>query len=263
MLTTLGDPVHYQLPIGDELIAMNPLVGQDISLQYSGDINCIACGRKTGKSFNQGYCYPCFKSLPECDSCIIKPELCHYQQGTCRDPAWGEQHCLREHYVYLANSSGIKVGITRGTQIPTRWMDQGATQALPIIRVRNRLQSGLVEVVIKQHVADKTHWQRMLKGEPEKVDLLARRDELLEVCQAELQDIIAEKGEDSLTFLEQDVVTINYPVTEYPLKVKSFNFDKTAEVSGKLLGIKGQYLILDSGVINMRKFAGYHVTLQF
>ncbi len=263
LVTSLDDPVQYRLPIGDELVVMNPLIGQNIRLQYSGDINCIACGRKTGKSFNQGYCYPCFKRLPECDSCIIKPELCHYAQGTCRDASWGEQHCLREHYVYLANSSGIKVGITRGSQIPTRWMDQGATQALPIIRVANRLQSGLVEVIIKQHVADKTHWQRMLKGTPEKVDLIARRDELLEVCRTELQNIIAEQGENSLVFLQQDVVTINYPVDEYPLKVKSFNFDKTAEVSGKLLGIKGQYLILDSGVINMRKFAGYHVDLHY
>jgi len=171
LTTSLADTVHYHLPIGDEKLPLNPLIGSFISLSSLGEINCVACGRKTSKSFNQGYCYPCFQSLAQCDSCIVKPEQCHYFKGTCREPDWGQSHCLQDHYVYLANSSGLKVGITRGTQIPTRWMDQGATQALPIYRVKNRLISGLVEVALKQHVADKTHWQRMLKGEPQPVDL--------------------------------------------------------------------------------------------
>ena len=261
LVTELQDTVHYQLPIGDEQISMNALIGQPISLSYSGEIHCIACGRKTNKSFSQGFCYPCFQSLAQCDSCIIKPEQCHYFEGTCREPQWGETHCLRDHYVYLANSSGIKVGITRGTQIPTRWMDQGASQALPIFRVQNRLISGQVEVALKQHVADKTSWQRMLKGEPEPADLIAKRDELFATCQPELQQITAQHGDGAVTPLyDAEVVSINYPVDEYPSKVKSFNFDKTPEVSGVLKGIKGQYLILDTGVLNIRKFSGYKLT---
>ena len=263
LVTDLQDTVQYTLPVGDERVPMNSRIGKPLTLTASGEINCVHCGRKTSKSFNQGYCYPCFRSLAECDSCIIKPEQCHYFEGSCREPEWGETHCLQDHYVYLANSSGIKVGITRGTQIPTRWMDQGATQALPVFRVKNRLVSGLVEVALKQHVADKTHWQRMLRGEAERVDLESRRDELLDTCEPELAAISELHGEDALIPLEQErTVDIRYPVETYPDKVKSFNLDKTPEVSGVLQGIKGQYLILDTGVLNIRKFAGYEVTLE-
>jgi hypothetical protein len=263
LATSLAETVQYHLPIGNEKVALNPLIGSFISLTSLGEINCVACGRKTSKSFNQGFCYPCFQSLAQCDSCIVKPEQCHYFEGTCREPDWGRSHCLQDHYVYLANSSGTKVGITRGTQIPTRWMDQGATQALPIYRVKNRLISGLVEIALKQHVADKTHWQRMLKGEPEPVDLAAKRDELFATCAAETAAILDQHTEDALTPLaNQQAVSISYPVNEYPDKVKSFNFDKTPQVSGVLLGIKGQYLILDSGVLNIRKFSGYKIHFQ-
>jgi hypothetical protein len=263
LITRLVDPVEYQLPIGDERVPLNPLIGEDVRLQFAGEIHCIECGRKTNKSFNQGYCYPCFRSLAQCDSCIVKPEQCHYFAGTCREPDWAEQHCLQDHFVYLANSSGIKVGITRGSQIPTRWMDQGASQALPIIRVRNRLVSGLAEVIFKQHVADKTAWQRMLKGIPEPVDLVTRRDELFDICRQELQRLANQQGEDSFSLLENETVReINYPVDEYPGKVTSLNFDKTPEIEGRLRGIKGQYLILSSGVLNIRKFSGYNIKLS-
>lgn len=267
MHTQHGDTVQYKLPMNNQqsnqLIAMNELIGQSIKLTHNQEINCIACGRKTKKSFSQGFCYPCFQSLAQCDSCIIKPEKCHYAEGTCREPQWGEQHCLTDHYVYLANSSGLKVGITRGTQIPTRWMDQGATQAIPIFRVKDRLTSGLVEVIFKNHVADKTSWQKMLKGDAEPLDMQQKRDELFSQCEAEINSLKETAGEDALTFLsDEKTVEISYPVNEYPTKVKSFNFDKTPEVSGVLNGIKGQYLILDSGVLNMRKFGGYQLTLE-
>lgn len=263
MHTRLNGQVEYSLPIGDQRVDMNGLIGEHIQLRFDGLINCIACGRKTSKSFNQGYCYPCLQSLAQCDSCIIKPELCHFAAGTCREPDWGLQHCMRDHYVYLANSSGLKVGITRGTQIPTRWMDQGASQALPIFRVKDRLSSGLLEVIFKGYVADKTSWQRMLKGEPQAIDLPAQRDQLLDTCEAQLDALIQQQGEAGIHYLaHESVVNIEYPVQVYPEKVKSLNFDKTPEISGRLNGIKGQYLLLDSGVLNIRKFGGYHISLQ-
>jgi len=263
MQTRLNDTVQYHLPIGDELVDMNVLLGSEINLTYQGEINCIACDRKTKKSFSQGFCYPCFQSLAQCDMCIMKPEKCHYAEGTCREPEWGEQFCFQDHYVYLANSSGLKVGITRGTQIPTRWMDQGATQAIPIFKVKNRLTSGLVEVIFKNHVADKTSWQKMLKGEADKLDMQARRDELFALSKSALDDLTDSLDSDAITFLDNEsVIDINFPVETYPEKVKSFNFDKTPEVSGVLNGIKGQYLILDNGVLNMRKFGGYKLTLE-
>lgn len=267
MHTTLAEPVHYALALdnddtGKTAINLNAAIGHELTLKHTGNIHCVHCGRKTKKSFNQGYCYPCFKRLAQCDSCIVKPELCHYNQGTCREPEWGEAHCLQAHYVYLANSSGVKVGITRHTQIPTRWIDQGAIAALPIFKVQSRLLSGLVEVAFKAHVADKTHWQRMLKNHVETIDLKAKRDELLQTLETVLEDFDSRYGKEAVSVLEDaEVVNIQYPVEIYPSKVKSMNFDKTAEVSGILNGIKGQYLIFDSGVINIRKFSGYEVEL--
>ena len=253
-------PVTYQLPLTNNLVALNPVVGQSITLNYTGNIFCVHCDRKISKSFNQGYCYPCFTSLAQCDMCIMKPEQCHYEAGTCREPEWGLAQCFQPHYVYLANSSGIKVGITRHTQIPTRWIDQGAVQALPIMKVQSRLISGLVEIELAKHVSDKTSWQRMLKNLQEEVDLIAKRDELLALCDKEIVVIQERFGKSAIEVLvNEDVVSIQYPVQTYPIKVKSFNFDKIAEVSGVLQGIKGQYLLLDSGVINIRKFAGYEV----
>ena len=225
-------------------------------------INCIHCGRKTSKSFNQGYCYPCFKRLAQCDSCIVSPEKCHYAAGTCREPEWGETHCMIDHIVYLANTSGIKVGITRGSQVPTRWMDQGATQAKPIFRVDSRHHSGMVEVLFKTQIADKTNWQAMLKGDAEDRDLEAIRRELLAVCGDEVQSLQQVHGIQSITELVDAPETrIRYPVTSHPQKVTSFNLDKTPSIGGTLMGIKGQYLMFDTGVINIRKYGGYHLTL--
>ena len=263
MHSRLSQPVEYQLRLGESDIALNPLMQKKISLQYSGLIHCVNCGRKTNKSFNQGYCYPCFQKLAECDSCIIHPEKCHFDQGSCRDPAWGERYCMQDHIVYLANSSGLKVGITRATQVPTRWIDQGATQALAIIRVRTRLQSGSVEVMFKQFVADKTNWRDMLKGDATPLDMHAEAERLLAECEADLKELVDKFGFFAISVLNGvDVVSIEYPVERYPEKITSLNFDKTPIVEGTLLGIKGQYLILDSGVINMRRFSGYEVALH-
>ncbi|MGB0468244.1 MAG: DUF2797 domain-containing protein [Pontibacterium sp.] len=263
MHTELSDPVQYRLPVGDTEIPLNNLIGQPVRLNWLGAINCIHCGRKTNKSFSQGFCYPCFKKLPQCDLCIMSPEKCHFDKGTCRDPAWGEANCFTAHYVYLANSSGVKVGITRGNQVPTRWMDQGAIQALPIFRVDTRQQSGLVERLLGEHVSDKTNWRAMLKGQVDLLDLKAERDKLFELCAEGLSELEQRFGLQALQRLpDADQLEIKYPVLNYPQKVTSFNFDKTAEVSGVLQGIKGQYLILDTGVINMRKFTAYQIAFS-
>jgi hypothetical protein len=256
----LATIVQYQLPLDDQRIALNDLIGHSIRLEHMGDIHCIHCGRRTKKSFSQGYCYPCFNKLPQCDSCIMSPEKCHFHHGTCRDPQWGEKYCFTDHFVYLANSSGVKVGITRGTQLPTRWIDQGATQGLPIFRVQTRYQAGLIEDCIREHVADKTSWQKMLKGDAEPADLAAIRDDLLAKSESGLELLEQEFGLQALQRLYNETTTqIDFPVTRFPEKVKSFNLDKAPVVEGELQGIKGQYLILDTGVINIRKYTGYNV----
>lgn len=263
MKVQMSSPVKYQLPLDDALVELNPGIGSTIRLEYQGEINCIACGRKTSKSYAQGHCYPCFIGLAECDMCIVKPETCHFDAGTCREPEWAQQHCMQSHFVYLANSSGIKVGITRGTQIPTRWIDQGASQALPIFKVSNRYQSGLLEVAIKQHVSDRTDWRKMLKGDAEPRDLEAMRDQLAELCSEQIYELQQRFGGENIQFLpDETVVEIIYPVERYPEKVKSLNLDKIPLIQALILGIKGQYLILDSGVINIRKYSGYKLDVD-
>ncbi|MCF7969858.1 MAG: DUF2797 domain-containing protein [Methylococcaceae bacterium] len=260
MTTELQTPVKYQLPLGEQSIELNPFIGKHIQLSYTGNIACVHCQRAIKRAFNQGFCYPCFISLAQCDMCIMKPETCHYAAGTCREPSWGEEFCFQPHYVYLANSSGVKVGITRHTQVPTRWIDQGAVQALPIFKVPSRYLSGLVEVIIAEYISDKTSWQKMLKNGQDDVDLIAKRDELLVFVQERLNALKKQFGEQAIEFLsEQQVIDIHYPVDQYPIKVKSFNLDKNPVVEGVLHGIKGQYLLLDTGVINIRKFTGYEV----
>ncbi|WP_439136001.1 DUF2797 domain-containing protein [Pseudomaricurvus sp.] len=260
MKTDHAQPVRYTLPLGDNRIELSPLMGKTIRIEYSGAIHCQHCGRKTKKSFSQGYCYPCFKALAQCDSCMMSPEKCHYDAGTCRQPEWGEEFCMTDHIVYLANSSGIKVGITRMSQVPTRWMDQGAIQALPIFRVATRQQSGFVEDLLREQVADKTNWRKMLKGDVEYLDLAAIRDEVLDNA---WNDIVALQKRFGLAAIQAiddgDVYEFDYPVDEFPTKVTTHNLDKTSTVEGTLKGIKGQYLILDTGVINIRKFGAYHV----
>ncbi len=263
MRTELVDTVNYQLPVGEVLIELNPLIGQEISLVYSGKIFCIECGRKTNKSFNQGYCFPCLRRLAACDTCIVRPELCHYHEGTCREPQWGEAHCMQPHVVYLANSSGLKVGITRKTQVPTRWIDQGAIQALPIVEVDTRLQSGLIETALKGTVNDKTDWRRMLKGLQTEIDLTAEWEELRGSGNGMFTEFQSRFGLHAVRLSEHEVPTrITYPVLRYPEKIKAHNFDKERVVKGVLEGIKGQYLILDHGVLNIRKFAGYEVSFN-
>ncbi len=251
--------VLYSLPLSNLEHPLNLYLGKILRLKFLDEINCINCQRKTNKSFGQGYCYPCFMRLAACDSCIVSPEKCHYHLGTCREPLWGEEHCMIDHYVYLANSSGIKVGITRNTQVPTRWIDQGAVQAMPLLKVKQRFHSGLLEVAFKEHVADKTNYRRMLTS-GEHMDLIEIKYKLLGEVKKTLSNFIEEHGVNSVEVITDDTVhEFNYPILEYPSKVVSKGLDKNPLVEGTLLGIKGQYLILDTGVINIRKHNGYKV----
>ena len=247
---------QYQLPIGDKLLSMNDLVGEEITLSFDQTIHCQNCGKRTNKSYSQGHCYPCSQKLASCDLCIMKPETCHYHLGTCREPQWGLDNCFSPHIIYLANSSGVKVGITRKRNIPSRWIDQGAINALPMLEVDTRLKSGELEMALKQFVNDKTNWRQMLKNEVAPIDLLAIKHQLL----SEIGNIIDSTGAQTL---DNEALEINYPVVEYPSKISSLNFDKTPTITGVLKGIKAQYLILESGVLNIRKFSGYNITITY
>lgn len=259
MLAKASLPIHYSLPLGDECLALNPFLGKTLSLKFMGKIICIACQQPIKKSYQDGYCFPCVQRLARCDLCIVKPERCHYHLGTCREPDWGQSHCMVPHYVYLANASGLKVGITRVSQIPTRWIDQGAIEALPIMKVPTRRISGLVEVEMAQCVSDRTHWQKMLRGETPVVNLIEERDKLLEKMGNKLQTLPITSDQKIEYLWDHSLSQFDYPVLEYPKKVVSLSFDKTDLIQGTLLGIKGQYLLLDTGVLNIRRHSGYVV----
>ena len=249
MKTELNHPVKYFLPIGDKLLGMNQWIGKHIQFHFNDEIYCLDCGQRTKKSFNQGFCYTCFQNSPMSSECIIKPELCRAHLGEGRDMEWEREHHLKDHYVYLAVSSGVKVGITRDTQVPTRWIDQGASYAVPIARTPNRYLCGMIEVSLKQHLSDRTAWQRMLKNEITHVDLTEKREEVFKLIPKEYHKYLLKK---------EDILNIQYPVNEYPTKVKSLSFDKTPRIQGHLMGIKGQYLLFEDGqVLNMRKHQAY------
>ncbi|SME95778.1 DUF2797 domain-containing protein [Pseudobacteriovorax antillogorgiicola] len=247
-----GQEILYFMANESSFINLNEFLDQSLSLEFTGQINCIHCDRTTKKSFGQGFCFPCFRSLARCDMCLVRPETCHFQQGTCREPEWGIENCMQAHTVYLANSSGLKVGITRGENPLGRWMDQGAVAAIPLATVNRRIDAGRVEVALKQIVSDKTNWRKMLKGDVDEVDLCQEREKMRQYMPDDV----------TYQWSKAPAVNIRYPIVEHPKKVTSFNFDKNPLVEGTLKGIKGQYLIFDTGVINIRKFAGYRISFR-
>lgn len=251
----IGDEVSYYLTLGPDIINMNELLGNTIEMEYQGVIHCIRCGRVTRKSFAQGFCYPCFTTAPETSECVLRPELCRAHEGESRDMKWSEDHCLQDHIVYLAISSGLKVGVTRSSQVPTRWIDQGAWKAIRLARTPNRFLAGQIEVALKAQMSDKTNWRNMLTNKIDRdIDLVEEKNKVSGSLTEELSVYLSPDNE---------ITEIRYPVHQYPEKVKSLSFDKLDFVSGKLMGIKGQYLIFSDGsVLNIRKHNGYLVNLE-
>lgn len=261
MESALNGVVDYTMVVGEHRISLKEHFNQPVRLAFSGNIYCVQCGRKTSKSFQQGHCFPCMRKINECNNCILHPERCLVEKGCCPLDDWAHVQCDKPHIVYLANTSGLKVGVTRETQVPTRWIDQGAMQALPIYRTQNRYQAGIIEVAFKSAVADKTNWRTMLKQDAINMDLLAERDRLQREVMSSIAPIL-EKYPDSIELLDETPVVLKFPVSSYPEKISSLSLDKTPEVSGTLLGIKGQYWLMDTGVMNIRKFSGYDIEWQ-
>ena len=255
MDTNLQDVVQYKLDIHGENILMNELIGKQIKIEWSGQVIC-SCGKKMKKFYRSGFCYDCFYESPLASQSIFKPELCTAHLGIEeRDLEWEKTFQLAPHYVYLANSSGIKVGITRGTQGVIRWMDQGASQAILLAEVPNRRFSGDIEVELKKYVDDVTNWRKMLSGKPKPVDLVKMKENLSTYVPEELKQYI---------LLDNTVTEINYPVREYPKKINSTKLERTPIIEGELKGIKGQYLLLDGDrVFNIRAHEGFISTFSF
>lgn len=247
-------------PENSKQFSINKLIGKNIELIFTNSIFCCDCGKKTKKAFGQGFCYPCFIKSPINSECIIRPELCKAHLGEGRDVDWEIRNHLQPHIVYLAWSSHYKVGVTRDTQVPTRWIDQGAYLAAPVAECPNRYLAGSIEIALKDHFSDKTSWQKMLKFQP---DMFLNTDTFLQ----KHSEVIEKLPEPFLKYgvkSTPDVLSINYPVHHHLTKVKSQRLDKAPIISGKLMGIKGQYLIFDSdNVFNVRSHTGYQVQLNY
>ena len=261
MKAQLADLVQYQLPLHDVLeenhsIPLNELIGQTLRITFENAIHCVVTGKKIKKAYGDGMSFDAFMTSPHASPSIIRPELSRIHEGIAlRDYDWEMENHNQPHYAYLSNTSGIKIGVTRTTQIPTRWIDQGATQAVVIAETPYRQAAGLVEVALKAHLADKTNWQQMLKGESTLLDLLTERSRYSSLLPEDLKQWIKEEAEE---------IKINYPVIKYPEKVKSVKLDTNPEIEGRLTGIKGQYWIFDNNtVINIRSHTGYRISLEF
>ncbi|WP_339061125.1 DUF2797 domain-containing protein [Tepidibacillus marianensis] len=247
-------PIQYYLQIGEEKFLLNDTIGKNTRIAFQNEIHCIYCGRKIKKTYNNGSCYPCFIKLPQNDLCIVKPNLCHYAEGTCRDSEFGDHHCNMSHYVYLALSSDVKVGLTRTPNAFKRWVDQGAVQSIPIAELPTRKMAGDLELFLTNHLPDKTNWRKMLKGDIVEKDILQIREEVRKLIPEEYQSYLL------------DIEEINefiYPIQDTVTNVSSINLDKQPIFEGKLIGMKGQYLLFDTGVLNVKKYAGYHIEIEF
>ncbi|AOP33921.1 hypothetical protein A0128_08765 [Leptospira tipperaryensis] len=231
-------------------------LGKKYKLEFTGRIRCVSCGRITKKSFNQGNCFTCFQTLAENDLCILRPDTCHFHLGTCRQPDWGDSHCFRPHTVYLANSSAIKVGITKENPVSNRWVDQGAVQGIPLVEVNSRRDAGIIEKELSKVLSDRTTWQKMVSGDPEEIDLSERKKEFLQ----KIEDLDFDL--DYRVSPQEEPTRIRYPVLHFPQKILSLSPEKNLVIEDVLTGIKGQYLLFQSGVINIRAYGGYEATLS-
>ena len=255
MLTQHREPIVYELGSDDSMIDFNSLINKNIKISWNGVIICRKCKKKTKKSFGEGFCYPCFMSAPEASPCILKPELCQAHLGIGRDLEYEEKNHNQPHAVYLAATDKVKVGVTRSTQIPTRWIDQGANKAIVLAITPNRHRAGVLEVALKSIYSDKTNWRSMLKNlTDESIDLEEEKWSCYELLPSDLQQY----------FVEDDTIyNFIYPSEKYPTNVSSINLQKTAAIEGVLTGIKGQYLIFDNEyVFNVRRHTSFEIELN-
>jgi len=253
MQTEFLEPIQYYLVFENDFIHVNQLINKSIRMKLIGH-QCLSCGLDL-PIYRQGFCKSCFFDKPTAGEWIMRPELSKAHLGIeDRDLQYEKQAQLQPHIVYLANSSNVKVGVTRKSQVPTRWIDQGAHEAIEIVEVPNRYLAGITEVALKEHVADKTNWRKMLKNDIEDADLIEWRNNLKAFIPDDVKDY----------FIEHNAEThLNFPVEKYPEKPNSLNIKKQIEYSGKLVGIKGQYLIFeDNTVFNIRANEGLVVELD-
>ncbi len=252
METEFASPIQYYLVFENDFINMNQLLDKTIGLQFV-KYQCLNCNLNK-PIYRQGFCKSCFYDVPQAADWVMRPELstAHLDKED-RDLEYEKKVQLQPHIVYLANSSNVKVGVTRKSQVPTRWIDQGAHEAIEIVEVPNRYLAGITEVALKDHVSDKTNWRSMLKNEIKDENLVEWREKLKGFVPSEAMDYFIESNSET---------NLEFPVLKYPEMPKSLNLKKEKLYTGKLVGVKGQYLIFeDNTVFNVRANEGLVVQI--
>lgn len=253
MITENGNPIRYYLNLQDDYLDINQQIGKKIKIYHDHNA-CLNCGSDL-IIYRMGYCKTCFYTVPEANENIIRPELSKAHLGIAeRDLEWEMAFQLQPHVVYLAVSSDLKVGVTRANQMFTRWIDQGASYAAVLAKTGNRYEAGMIEVALKNHIADKTSYQKMLRNEVPQIDLLHQKDFL--------KNYIPEEHV-KFYVADETIYNLEYPVLNYPQKIKSLSLLKQREFTGKLIGVKGQYWIFEDGTAwNVRGHEGFYVRFE-
>ena len=254
MQSEFGNPIQYFLVFENSFLNVNQVLGKQLTIQLEG-YQCLNCGKRK-KIFRQGFCYDCFYSSPAVGDWIMKPELSTAHLGIAdRDLDYESKVQLQPHIVYLATSSEVKVGVTRKTQVPTRWIDQGAEKAIAIVEVPNRYLAGITEVALKEHFADKTNWRKMLTNDIVTNDLILEK--------AKVESLLPREVKEYFFSDKNEVYEMKYPILDYPKKINSLSLEKNPNFKGVLMGIKGQYLLFEDGtVFNVRSSEGSVVTID-
>ena len=253
METEFSSPIQYYLVFESDFLNMNQLLDKTITIEFV-KYECLNCGLDK-PIYRQGFCKSCFFEIPQAADWIMRPELsvAHLDRED-RDLAYEKKVQLQPHIVYLANSSNVKVGVTRKSQVPTRWIDQGAHEAIEIVEVPNRYLAGITEVALKDYIGDKTNWRTMLKNDIVDENLVEWRERLKQYIPDEAKEY----------FIETNTETnLCFPVVKYPVNPRSLNLIKDQTYTGILTGIKGQYLIFDDDMVfNVRGNEGLVVNIS-
>ena len=253
-------PGQYALIHDHGQYDLSTALHKKITIRHSGKLACCFCNRSIKKVYQGGYCFPCMQNLARCDLCVVKPELCHFHNGTCREPEWGLKHCMQPHIVYASFTSGMKIGLTRKERLKNRWLEQGALGAAALLETNSRYHAGLIESSVAKGMADKTNWRKMLAQESLPNHIWdEHKDHILQLLNESLlqhADIVKE-----YQLLEPKWFDLNIDVC-VPQKIKSIKPAVDSPIEGTLRAFRGHYMVFDEAVVNMRSLVGYELEIM-
>jgi uncharacterized protein DUF2797 len=257
----LGAAVRYALEVGNVEVELEARLGAQLRIESLRRVTCRNCGTVTERRYGDGYCYRCFSTLARCDLCVVSPDRCHYAEGTCREPEWGETFCMRPHAVYLANSGGAKVGIARLDNVPGRFIDQGASAAMVVMTTATRQQAGFVEKAIARHLREQSDWRAIAAQTPIEIDLEALLKQLRRAAAAALEELDVRFPHQLKWVAHPQRLDFSYPTLGRVVRLEQLRLDPERALGGALIGVRGPYLLFEQGLFNVRAHSGEHVRI--